>query len=123
MIDGIKPAQLAKLKKLIEAGEAWRFYSWRAWRDPAEGIRARVLKMDHYQCYFCHRPLNNGRMAIVHHVNHLEEAPDLALSIYTPSGSRQLVTCCKACHELQHPEALQGSTGEPAEPVTAERWD
>lgn len=119
---GITAAQLHRLRDLIAAGDSWRFYSWGSWRGP-EGIRAEVLKLDHNQCYFCGKPLNNGRLAIVHHVQHLDDAPELALSIWAPDGTRQLVTCCKDCHELQHPEALSSRAGGHPEPATVERWD
>lgn len=120
MKDGISAAKLDKLKKLIAAGEGWRFYSWNDWRGP-EGIRETVIKIDHCQCYYCRRPLRR-RSAIVHHVRHLDEAPELALSIYAPDGSRQLVTVCKNCHELQHPEAMRPAAAA-SEAVTVERWD
>ena len=118
-ITGISAAQLVRLQKLIDEGRPQAFYSWRSWRDH---IRPQVLKLDRFECYYCRKPLNHGR-AIVHHVQHLTQAPELALSIYTPAGERQLVSCCKACHEARHPEALRLEIRKPAEPLTAERWD
>ena len=122
MADGIKPTQLDRLQKLIASGEEWRFYSWNAWRDPKHGVRAKVIKLDHSQCYYCKKPLRPGE-AIVHHVQHLTDSPQLALSIYGPNGERQLVTVCKDCHEAQHPEALKQYSGSGTPPVTVERWE
>jgi len=46
---------------------------------------------------------------IVHHVKHLKEFPELALSNYYTdrdgSRHRQLISVCRACHELVcHPD-------------------
>ena len=124
MAQEIGAAQLARLRAMIDKGEGWRFYSWRSWRgsESRPGVRDKVIKLDHSTCYYCGRPLRPGA-AIVHHVAHLEDAPELALSIYAPDGSRQLVTVCKDCHEAAHPEALAAELRQPAESVTAERWD
>lgn len=63
------------------------------------------------------------RGSIVHHVKHLRDRPDLALSIWDPeTGERQLLTVCKWCHEAEHPEALTPQRPK-KEPVTQERWE
>ena len=67
-------------------------------------------------------PVISAETIAFHHVKHLRQRPDLALSIWDPdTGARQLVTVCKACHEREHPESLRRSV--PAAPLTAERWD
>ena len=60
---------------------------------------------------------------LVHHVKRLKDRPDLALSIIDPAtGERQLISVCKDCHEMLHPESQrQFFPKEP--PVTVERWD
>ncbi len=59
----------------------------------------------------------------MHHVKHLQERPDLALSIFDPdTGERQLLTVCKECHEAEHPDVLRHSSSK-TQPVTLERWD
>ena len=112
MTDHISPTRLDRLRCLIDAGQEARFYWWPAWQE----LREAVMKMDNHECQIC-------RGTIVHHVKHLRERPDLALSIFDPdTGERQLITVCKACHEEAHPESLRRS--EPsAEPLTVERWD
>lgn len=53
----------------------------------------------------------------------LRDRPDLALSIYDPdTGARQLISVCKDCHEMLHPEA-QRQYRPRAAPLTPERWD
>lgn len=118
----INPSQLERLNKLIAAGDEHRFYDWSAWKDPKHGVRSKVIKLDHSQCYYCRKPLRPGE-AIVHHVNHLTDRPELALSIYDENGKRQLVTVCKDCHEAQHPESLKQFSGSGRPPVTEECWD
>lgn len=117
----ITPSQLDRLRHLIAAGEEWRFYSWRVWRF---GVAPAVLKLDRYECTRCKEHGRYKRAALVHHVRHLTEAPELALSIYDPStGARQLVSVCKRCHEELHPESLHRQPRQIAPPVTSERWD
>lgn len=125
MTDHISPTRLDKLRRLIAAGNVARFYWWPEWADPdpRRGIRAAVLKMDNYECQACKARGKYSRGEIVHHVKHLRDRPDLALSVYDPAtGARQLVSLCKACHEAEHPESLR-QYAPAAEPITAERWD
>lgn len=115
---GITVRQLSKLRQLIETGQEHRFYCWEVWRR----VRESVLRLDHWECQRCRDRGVYSRGEIVHHVRHLRDRPDLALSIWDPdSGERQLITVCKACHEAEHPEALQSAP--PRDPLTPERWD
>ena len=115
---GINAAQSAQLNELIAAGQEHAFYLWGAWRS----LRERVLRMDRWECQICRARGRYSRGEIVHHVKHLRDRPDLALSVWDPeTGERQLVTVCKACHEAEHPEALRRLPC--ATPLTAERWD
>ena len=119
-VQGIADAQLAELRGLLAEGHGDRFYSWRVWRDR---VRPAVLKLDRYECQRCKARGRYARADIVHHVKHLDQRPDLALSLFDPdTGERQLLSVCKSCHEELHPEALAVcQAAEP--PVTAERWD
>lgn len=93
---------------------------WRAKRDE-------VLRRDHGECYYCRLRGHYSPAVIVHHVLHLEDRPDLALSdTYTDEHGkehRQLVSVCRDCHEtVCHPRRLRaGAPKEP--PITEERWD
>lgn len=116
---GISGARLAELAALLAAGQEYKFYSWPKWRS----LRAEVLRLDHYECQHCKAAGRYSRGYIVHHVKHLRERPDLALSVVDPdTGQRQLETLCKHCHELEHPES-QRQFQPQAPPITAERWD
>ncbi len=112
---------LAKLLQLIQEGREAEFYSWGEWKS----LRIHVLvDIDHSECQRCRELYHRFRPAtIVHHVKHLKERPDLALSVYDPdTGERQLMSVCKGCHEELHPESLRQIVAQ-SEPVTEERWD
>lgn len=116
---GISGARLAELAALLAAGQEYKFYSWPEWRC----LRAEVLRLDHYECQHCKAAGRYSRGYIVHHVKHLRQRPDLALSVFDPdTGQRQLETLCKQCHEQEHPES-QRQFWPKALPITAERWD
>lgn len=110
--------RIAKLIGEIAEGTERRFYCGKQWQR----VRARVLKMDNYECQKCKAEGRYSRAEIVHHIHHLKDRPDLALSIWDDEGKRNLISICKYHHELEHPEAMrQFVRKEP--PVTEERWD
>ena len=122
---GISDARLAQLRAMIDQGTEDEFYSWDEWR---RDVRPKVLKLDRNECQLCAargkvRSSTAGARLIVHHVKHLRDRPDLALSVYDPdTGERQLLTVCKDCHEALHPESMRQYEPRTA-PLTAERWD
>lgn len=87
-------------------------------------MRAEVLRLDHGECRECRvKRHRHSRAVIVHHIKHLRDRPDLALSIWDPdTGERQLEAICKTCHEAEHPESLR-QYAPTAPPISAERWD
>ena len=118
-MQGISGARLAQLRALIQAGEEEKFYSWGEWRR----LRPEIVRLDHGECQECKRRGRFRPGTIVHHVKHLRDRPDLALSVWDPdTGERQLELVCKRCHELEHPES-QRQFAPKAPPVTEERWD
>ena len=125
MPNGISDGRLAQLRQLIGDGREAEFYSWDEWRRK---LRPEVLRLDNHECQLCKargkvRTDTAGSRLIVHHVKHLQDRPDLALSGFDPdTGERQLLTVCKDCHEALHPEAMRQYAPQ-APPVTAERWD
>lgn len=115
---GISQAELARLLKLLSEGKENLWYNTEPWKSR----RADVLRMDHHDCVICKSKGKAHRANIVHHVKHLKDRPDLALSIWNPdTRERQLISVCKACHEQLHPEAQRKLPQTP--PVTVERWD
>lgn len=116
---GISAGRLAQLRGLIEDGHEDRFYWWPEWQS----LRDEVIRLDRRECQLCKAKGRYRRATIVHHVKHLRDRPDLALSIWDPdTGERQLVSVCKRCHEEEHPEALVPFRPK-SEPLTVERWD
>lgn len=114
-------AQLARLRALIDAGQEERFYSWREWKRLSLHVR---LRLDNNECQKCKGRGKYAPAEIVHHIKHLRDRPDLALSIWDPdTKERQLVSLCRSCHELEHPERLRPTASAAAKPLTEERWD
>lgn len=70
------------------------FYTGRAWKR----VRAAALRRDGYACRRCRRYGRMTEAKVVHHIKHLEDAPDLALSL------DNLVSVCNDCHNALHPE-------------------
>ena len=112
--------QLERLRRLIDEGQEERFYSWKDWKRLSAVVRARL---DNAECQKCKARGKYAPAEIVHHVKHIQDRPDLALSVYDPdTGERQLISLCRACHELEHPERLRPQRGAAAKPLTEERW-
>lgn len=109
---------LSNLEEYISLNKADNFYEWSAWKHK----RAEVLKLDNYECQKCKAKGKHRNAEVVHHVKHLKDRPDLALSIFD-GETRQLISLCKACHEEEHPERIQKYLFKSKEPVTEERWD
>lgn len=118
-IPAMTPDKLARLTAMLETGRENVWYNSGDWK----AIKSAVKQIDHNDCLIC-KAMGRRRAAhIVHHVRHLRDRPDLALSIYDPdTGERQLICVCKQCHELLHPES-QRQYRPKGKPVTAERWD
>lgn len=115
----LSPVQLEKLKRLISDGKENIWYNSASWDE----TRQKVLKLDRYECQICKSKGRYNKAKIVHHVKHLKDRPDLALSIYDPeTGERQLISVCKKCHEILHPESYKQYMPT-KNPVTEERWD
>lgn len=117
LVCGMIDARTTKLIFLISSGREHEFYLWGAWK----AIRQKVLSLDHYECQTCKAKGKYAKATIVHHVKHLKDRPDLALSIWD-GDERQLISLCKSCHEAEHPESQRKYKNIRA-PITAERWD
>ena len=115
----IGSSEIERVRRLLSEGREIVWYNSAAW----ERTRQTVLQMDHCECQRCKVRGRYAKATIVHHVKHLRDRPDLALSLYDPdTGERQLISVCKRCHEELHPESMrQYAPKKP--PVTQERWD
>ena len=111
-------AELAKLQALIDCGNVDSFYHWAAW----ERLRDAVLRLDNYECQLCKVRGKHRRAVVVHHVQHVKDRPDLALSVYGDDGERQLVSVCKECHTKIH-ELDFVQTPKEKRFDNEERWD
>ena len=117
--DKISRQELQRLVKLIAGGNENLWYNTDPWRSK----RLEVLQMDRFECQICKSRGRYQKAVVVHHVMHLKDRPDLALSIYDPdTGARQLISLCKKCHEDQHPESKRQFAVRP-QFTTPERWD
>lgn len=117
---GISQSRLEQLRGMIADGNPDPFYDWPEWNF----IRHLVLTLDSFECQECKKKRRFRAAKVVHHVKHLRDRPDLALSVCDyETSERQLVSLCRACHEEQHPE--RGLTRYPKRNsvLTAERWD
>jgi 5-methylcytosine-specific restriction protein A len=97
------------------------FYLSPAWQHK----RKQILQRDHHECVYCKQRGQHSRAVIVHHIMHLDEHPELALSDYYIGADgvqhRQLVSVCRECHEtVCHPERMHKIAAR--HPLTKERW-
>ena len=116
----ITNTELQKLNNLIAVGQEHRFYLWTKWKHLAKYVRDEI---DHGECQMCKAEGKSGTkngVLIVHHIKHLKDRPDLALSLHDPeTGERQLVTLCKRHHEEMHPESMRQN----ANAANVEKYD
>lgn len=98
------------------------FYVSTRWKHKRKDIFMR----DHGECQACRRKgkltvlqLNSKdrkRRAYVHHIKHLRDAPELALT------DANLETLCFECHELEHIEERHQFENEKERYTNEERW-
>ncbi|EJL44016.1 HNH endonuclease [Brevibacillus agri] len=71
---------------------AQAFYKTARWKHRRE----KVLRRDDYLCQECKRYGKTTSATTVHHINPLEQYPELALV------SANLVSLCNPCHDIMH---------------------
>lgn len=121
------------IQKLIEADELWRFYKCPEWLS----LKQQVLSESHYECAECrkHGKITRydidakGRkrlLSTVHHVKHVRDYPELALSRTYVDGSgtvkKNLIPVCKKCHNRLHPEKNFKKNKKTDKFFNEERW-
>lgn len=73
----------------------WKaFYHTKEWKKK----RQEILKRDHRACCKCRARGIFTQAVTVHHVKHLSDVPELALT------DSNLMSLCLACHDKEHPE-------------------
>lgn len=70
------------------------FYLTSMWRKK----RISILARDHHECQRCRKKGRHSNATMVHHIKHLDEYPELALT------DENLVSLCDECHLAEHPE-------------------
>lgn len=91
----------------------WKaFYHTKQWKRK----RREILARDHGECQRCRnrkKPAEFTRATVVHHIKHLKDVPELALT------DSNLESLCAECHEAEHPERHQTKV---TEEIIPERW-
>lgn len=92
------------INELIEKDELWRFYKSREFMR----LREEVLREQHYECQICRAKGKITKATVVHHVKHVRDYPELALSKYYideyGNKQRNLIGVCSPCHNRVHTE-------------------
>lgn len=121
------------IRELIKTNELWKFYKTKEWIR----LKKAILKEHHYECAECRKhgiitrydidkDGNKKLISTVHHVCHVKQRPDLALSrtykdYVTGEELPNLIPVCKACHNYLHPEKLKRPVS-PDKFINEERW-
>ena len=111
---------ISDIKKIVASGDVSLFYRTYDWKRK----RNEVMSIDKGECQHCKAKGKYTPAKLVHHVKHLKDSPEMALSIWRIDGMgnkvRQLVSLCEACHDAEHPERMRQY--KPKTQLTKERW-
>lgn len=89
-------------KLTAESYRGWKaFYHTTPWKHK----RREILLRDHNSCQRCRQKGRYKRAITVHHVKHLRDVPELALT------DSNLLSLCEECHEAMHPEKHKRKQG------------
>lgn len=86
------------------------FYKSKEWKAK----RKEILKRDNKECQKCKSRGKYYKAETVHHIKHLKEHPELALT------DSNLISLCYACHNQEHPEKLKKTQRKRF--INEERW-
>ena len=89
-----------------------RFYKTREWGQK----RLEILERDNYECQRCKAEGRFSPAVVVHHVQHLDRHPELALE------DDNLLSLCEPCHNREHPEKLVKPEISKLRQAFPERW-
>ena len=89
-------------KITADSYRGWKaFYHTTKWKHK----RKDILKRDHNACQMCRQKGKYRRATTVHHIKHLRDSPELALT------DSNLISLCDECHEAMHPEKHRKKCG------------
>jgi 5-methylcytosine-specific restriction endonuclease McrA len=120
------------IQDLISKDELWKFYKSREWIT----LRDKILEENHHECVVCKEKgiitrydvSKDGKRTLlktVHHVKHVRDYPELALSRYYTDGVQRyvnLIPVCKKCHNRLHPEKRRNRDSKRQRYTNQERW-
>jgi len=90
------------IRQLYKENKIILFYKSKEWME----LRQEVLNDYHYECQVCLSKGRYKRADCVHHINEVNDRPDLALSRYyiDKDGNEQdnLMPLCNQCHNAIH---------------------
>ncbi len=108
-----------QIRQLIAAGMVEEFYNDKFWRR----LSKEIIDEHHGECLMCKAECKLTPATLVHHVQHLKAAPELAYSrTYTDSNGEeqmQLMPLCHDCHERIH---KRGIYAPPRGYTNEEKW-
>lgn len=88
------------IRQCIRDDDMHKFYCRKEWIT----LRDYVMKLDKNECQKCKARNIVKAAVLVHHVHHVRDYPELALSIFDAAGKRNLISLCQTCHEEEHPD-------------------
>lgn len=113
------------IEQLIRDNQMYKFYKSRSWIE----LKNSVMEEFHHECGRCRAKGKITKAVTVHHINHVKDRPDLALSEYyiDDNGNKQrnLIPLCARCHNEVHPEKLEKARNKNSKVVDErfkERW-
>lgn len=89
-----------------------KFYHSKAWKDKREEILAR----DNYECQHCKAKGLVVEGTEVHHIIHLKDDWSKRFE------NDNLVTLCRVCHNLEHPEKIKKMKKQKNKKLPKELW-
>ena len=95
----------------MEEIDSYKFYRSTAWLHK----RQEVLDEQNYECQMCKQEGGVSKGIVVHHVKHLKDRNDLALT------NENLLVLCLHHHNVVHPEKNGGEIKEKF--INKERWE
>ena len=113
---------IQQIRVLIKSNRLHEFYNDGMWKRLASVVRHE----QNYECQHCKVMGKHRKAAIVHHVNHLREHPELAYSkTYVDANGiehRNLILLCQQCHEAEHVQERHKFSSEKIRFQNDERW-